>query len=611
MAKRRVEVFSLSFLDVICCGFGAVILFYTIISAQSGVERTRQAEDLAAQVSLLEEEVLRGAKNLVLLRNTLEKTESETVSAASRATQLIEALQRRREEAFIYDASTLAKRERIEQLKADVQALEESTRRLEASASVQTPSAERAGAGRSRASRRYITGLTLKGKRILVLLDRSSSMLDADLVNILRLRNMSASDQQSAVKWQRALQIGSWLINEIPDRAEFQIYVFNTDARALLPETAGDWLPAKDLALREKALTAIFDLKPEGGTSLINALQATKSLPMPPDRVSVVHNALADVPWRSDMATQPPRLVMVARMAAPKRPDVLIEGLALLAQRGLQPETHILGGGPDLARHQAAAAPMPHVRLVGDVNDVAERLAHRLRVYRLPDMVPVDGGGIPVFEGERARDVMGVALYRRPRDGALFAIVSRSDFGAPTQGYLHQYRLVDDGTGKLRGLFVRAFGEWSGRKEIEALAVDDELGFVYASDETFGVRKYLADPAAEDADDELTVLGREGFARDHEGISIYPTGSGTGYVLVSDQQADTFRIFRREGTPANPHAHEWVGAVKLSTDESDGSEVTNVELPGFPGGLFVAMSTDRTFQFYAWDDIAKAAKLKP
>jgi len=39
--------------------------------------------------------------------------------------------------------------------------------------------------------------------------------------------------------------------------------------------------------------------------------------------------------------------------------------------------------------------------------------------------------------------------------------------------------------------------------------------------------------------------------------------------------------------------------------------VTTVELSGFPGGLFVAMSTDRTFQFYAWDDIAAAAKLKP
>ena len=96
MARRKVEVFSLSFLDVICCGFGAVILFYTIISAQSGIERTRKAEDLAAQVSKLEEEVLTGARNLVRLRNSLQMTESETVSASSRATQLIEELQRKR-----------------------------------------------------------------------------------------------------------------------------------------------------------------------------------------------------------------------------------------------------------------------------------------------------------------------------------------------------------------------------------------------------------------------------------------------------------------------------------------------------------------------------------
>jgi 3-phytase len=245
-----------------------------------------------------------------------------------------------------------------------------------------------------------------------------------------------------------------------------------------------------------------------------------------------------------------------------------------------------------------------------DLAVVAERYAQRLRVYTLPDMRPVDGGGIPVFAGERARDVMGIALYRRPADGALFAIVSRSDFGAPRDGYLHQYRLVDDGTGKLHGIFVRAFARWSGKKEIEALAVDNELGYVYASDETHGIRKYLADPAAEDAEDELTTFGTTGFARDHEGISIYPTGPGTGYILVSDQQANTFRIFPREGTPGNPHDHPLLAVVKLSTDESDGSDVTAAEISGFPGGLFVAMSTDRTFQFYAWDDIAAAAGLK-
>ena len=243
MPRRKVEVFSLSFLDVICCGFGAVILFYTIISAQSGVERTRKAEDLSAQVAKLEEEVIAGARNLVLLRNTLKTTESETVSASSRATQLIEELQRKREESFIYDAETLAKRERIEKLKADVKALEENARRLEASAKVATPRSELTGAGKSVVSRRYITGLTLKGRRILLLLDRSSSMLDEDLVNIIRLRNSPPAAQLSAQKWRRATDIATWIIGEIPQGSQYQVYGFNTAAAPVLEGTAGEQPP--------------------------------------------------------------------------------------------------------------------------------------------------------------------------------------------------------------------------------------------------------------------------------------------------------------------------------------------------------------------------------
>ncbi len=239
-----------------------------------------------------------------------------------------------------------------------------------------------------------------------------------------------------------------------------------------------------------------------------------------------------------------------------------------------------------------------------DVAVTTERYGHRLRVYRLPDMAPIDGGGIPVFEGELARDCMGIALYTRPSDGALFAIVSRSDFQAPSQGYLHQYRLVDDGTGTVRGVFTRAFGEWSGKKEIEAIAVDQELGYVYYSDENFGIRKWHADPLADDSDEEIAVFGRDGFAEDREGISIYPTGPGTGYILVSDQQNNMFRIFRREGTAANPHEHAFIKSVTVSTDGSDGSEVTSVALPGFPNGLFVAMSENGVFHYYSWDDLA-------
>ena len=240
-----------------------------------------------------------------------------------------------------------------------------------------------------------------------------------------------------------------------------------------------------------------------------------------------------------------------------------------------------------------------------DIAVTTERFTSKLRVYRLPEMKAVDNGGIPIFENEALQAPMGIALYKRPADGALFAVVSRKE--GPTEGsYLWQYRLEDDGSGNVKTTKVREFGIWSGIKEIEAIAVDDELGYIYYSDETVGVRKYYADPDAEGAADELALFGTEGFTEDHEGISIYRIQDGTGYILVSDQQANAFRIFKREGEPDNPHNHRLIKVVYVSTMESDGSEVTPVVLnETFPLGLFVAMSSDRTFQFYSWPDIAE------
>ncbi|MDM7988280.1 MAG: phytase [Smithella sp.] len=239
-----------------------------------------------------------------------------------------------------------------------------------------------------------------------------------------------------------------------------------------------------------------------------------------------------------------------------------------------------------------------------DIAVVTERGAHRLRVYRLPDMTPIDNGGIPVFTGEEDREPMGIALYKRPRDGAVFSIVSRKE-GARNGRYLWQYLLEDDGHGGVTGTKVREFGLFSGKKEIEAVAVDDELGYVYYSDERAGIRKYHADPSAANADVELTIIDTSGYGGDNEGISLYKINDGTGYLIVSDQGANRFYIYPREGVPGNPHQHEVVKSVHLSTSESDGSDMTNTAVSAsFPAGLFVAMSNEGTFHYYSWTDIA-------
>jgi len=243
-----------------------------------------------------------------------------------------------------------------------------------------------------------------------------------------------------------------------------------------------------------------------------------------------------------------------------------------------------------------------------DVAVITEREKQRLRIFRLPDLAGVDRGDLVVFGGDRERAPMGVALYKRPRDGAIFAIVGGKS--GPAEGYLEQYHLEDDGAGQVKMTKVRAFGAYSGKKEIEAIAVDAEAGYVYYSDEQVGVRKYPADPEAPDANRELALFATTGFASDHEGISVYKRADGTGYLLVSDQQANRFQFFPREGATGRPHEHARLASVSVAAIDSDGSDFTNASLPGFPGGLFVAMSTDRTFHFYAWDDIARAAGLK-
>lgn len=215
-------------------------------------------------------------------------------------------------------------------------------------------------------------------------------------------------------------------------------------------------------------------------------------------------------------------------------------------------------------------------------------------------MKMIDQGGLPVFAGETARAPMGIGLFTNPADKAIYAIVGRKE--GPQEGYLWQYRLEDDGQGQVKATLVRKFGKWSGKKEIEAIAVDNEMGYVYYADEMEGVRKYHAHP--DSSGRELALFATTGIARDHEGISIYRSSDSTGYILVSDQQANQFQIFTREGKAGNPHDHQLVKVVKTSTEGSDGSEVTHLPLNAhFSKGLFVAMSEGGVFHFYDWRDI--------
>lgn len=255
-----------------------------------------------------------------------------------------------------------------------------------------------------------------------------------------------------------------------------------------------------------------------------------------------------------------------------------------------------------------------------DIAVLTERLQHRLRVFAIgQDGMLTDVGsatGLKVLEGRQGEgsEPMGISLYKRPRDGAVFAVVAPKT--GPAQGYLWQYRLLDDGTGKVKAEKVREFGSFSGGEgEIEAVAVDDALGYIYYADESDGIHKYHADPDHPQAAAELARFGTEGFQADREGIGIYALDDGTGYILCTDQLdgSSQYRIFRREGAPGNPHDHsEVLKVVRGGADGTDGLEVTSAALgPNFPHGLLVVMNSGpRNFLVFRWEDVANAGATK-
>ncbi len=294
MARRRrtFSVFSLSFLDAMTCGLGAVVLLYMVINA-SVVDRTADlTAELRGEADRLQDEVLDGHRNLVELRNAMRELEDEHVTAHGLSRRLLETVTDLERELATYEADTLARREHLNQLMSDLRTLEDAARRLSAS----TPSTETPG-DRIRThvgdgDRQYLTGLKVGGQRILLLVDRSASMLDDTIVNVIRRRHLPENDRRKAEKWQQVVGTVDWLTTQLPSQARFQIYMFADAAEPVIEGTSGRWLDAGDRATMEQAVAAVREVVPGGGTNLWRGLKVIDDMDPPPDNVILLVDSL-------------------------------------------------------------------------------------------------------------------------------------------------------------------------------------------------------------------------------------------------------------------------------------------------------------------------------
>ena len=288
-AKRLLTPFSLSFLDIMSCGFGSVVLLFLIIkhNVDTNIPVPVDTRDETSEVMLLEEEILVGKQNLARTRNTISEIDEQLVVAQGMARRIMEKIQET--QSLIDQLSETTDTVELDRLKLNIKDLEERKKQLQEEIKETGDDTRRlVGEG----SREYLTGLRQGGKRILILLDISGSMLDDTIVNIIRFRNMRDGLKRNAQKWVQTLRMVEWLTARFPRDSQYQIYVFNTETRSVLPGLDGKWLEVSNKAELVTAIEALEKIVPEGGTNLERAFAAIGKLRPRPDNVYLITDGL-------------------------------------------------------------------------------------------------------------------------------------------------------------------------------------------------------------------------------------------------------------------------------------------------------------------------------
>lgn len=285
MAKNRrtVNTANLAFIDAMSVGLGAVILLFMILHHASEVVASQKNHASAEKVSALEDEVLKKRQAAAQMAAALQATQQQLRAAQARAASLTQELKSQDTQGSGSDDSKLAS------LKSEVLTLQARVDALRATqAEVTNATRERAGEG----TRQYLAGLEVKGKRILILVDVSASMLDETVVGVIRARNMDAATQRASAKWRWALNALDWITTQVPATAQFQVYAFNTTVESAVAGTTGNWLAVGNGAQLSAAVSDLRQRLPTGGTSLTRAFAAAARLSPQPDNIYLLTDGL-------------------------------------------------------------------------------------------------------------------------------------------------------------------------------------------------------------------------------------------------------------------------------------------------------------------------------
>jgi hypothetical protein len=178
--RRAPEEFSLSFLDVICCGFGAIILLLMITKISQPIALEQSTEDLKARVAALQEQLYRLRGDSTVLNRDLNARREQLSDITDKVARLEAELSAIRGQYAASDTSAESTERLIGQLEKARQRLTAEMKRLLGAQ----------GARRNDA----IGGIPVDSEYVIFIIDTSGSMFNyawpraqQEMINILDL----------------------------------------------------------------------------------------------------------------------------------------------------------------------------------------------------------------------------------------------------------------------------------------------------------------------------------------------------------------------------------------------------------------------------------------
>ena len=254
------------------CGLGAVILMFLLVKKNSQeeiIETSLPQNNLEIELLKKEEsDLLADNINLKNLKNKLTNQEGD--------------LKLNKED---YENILILQKEKEKENNLEIKELETKLKKINKSNDENKINFEGEG------QQEYLIGLEIKGKKVVILLDSSSSMTDEKLIDIIKRKTQAEENIKKGPKWQRTIKIVKWLLARLPNDSRVAVVRFSDNSKILGEKIWYD-NNSKDLSSLYSEVNRVI---PKNATNLHVAFKAISQMKNKPDEIFLITDGLPTI----------------------------------------------------------------------------------------------------------------------------------------------------------------------------------------------------------------------------------------------------------------------------------------------------------------------------